>query len=130
MSALDTQVGGDHYKKLKIQPVEYIHANAIPFIEGCIIKYASRWRGKGGLADLEKIKHFAQLLIDLELQAQPLDPELAFQDAPKHATHKVRAVNSENFCKWAYLDADVMRECSTQYKLDMTAFEVIATRNQ
>lgn len=68
MSALDTQVGGDHYKKLKIQPVEYMHANGIPFIEGCIIKYASRWRDKGGIADLEKIKHFAQLLIDLELQ--------------------------------------------------------------
>lgn len=66
MSALDTQVGGDHYKKLKIQPVEYMHANGIPFIEGCIIKYASRWRDKGGIADLEKIKHFAQLLIDLE----------------------------------------------------------------
>lgn len=66
MSALDVQVGGDHYKKLKIQPVEYMHANGIPFIEGCIIKYASRWRDKGGIADLEKIKHFAQLLIDLE----------------------------------------------------------------
>ena len=69
MSALNTQVGGDHYKKLKIQPVEYMHANGIPFIEGCIIKYASRWRDKGGIADLEKIKHFAQLLIDLELKA-------------------------------------------------------------
>ena len=70
MSALDVQVGGDHYKKLKIQPVEYMHANGIPFIEGCIIKYASRWRDKGGIADLEKIKHFAQLLIDLETKEQ------------------------------------------------------------
>lgn len=69
MSALDVQVGGDHYKKLKIQPVEYIHANSIPFIEGCIIKYASRWRDKGGIKDLEKIKHFAELLIDLETRA-------------------------------------------------------------
>lgn len=66
MKALDTQVGGSHYKDLKIQPVEYMHANKIPFIEGCIIKYATRWRDKGGIADLEKIKHFAQLLIDLE----------------------------------------------------------------
>ena len=65
-SALDIQVAGDHYKKLKIQPVEYIHANNIPFIEGCIIKYASRWRDKGGIKDLEKIKHFADLLIELE----------------------------------------------------------------
>lgn len=80
MSALDVQVGGDHYKKLKIQPVEYMHANGIPFIEGCIIKYASRWRDKGGIADLEKIKHFAQLLIDLELKGQ--EPEVAEQ--PSH----------------------------------------------
>ena len=65
-SALDVQVAGNHYKKLKIQPVEYIHGNGIPFIEGCIIKYASRWRDKGGIKDLEKIKHFVDLLIELE----------------------------------------------------------------
>jgi hypothetical protein len=65
-SALEVQVAGDHYRRMKIQPVEYIHKNGIPFIEGCIIKYASRWRDKGGIKDLEKIKHFADLLIELE----------------------------------------------------------------
>lgn len=65
-NALSQQVGGDHYRKLKIQPVEYIHANQIPFIEGCIIKYATRWRDKGGKRDLEKIKHFVDLLLELE----------------------------------------------------------------
>ena len=64
--ALGTQVGGDHYKKWKIQPVEYIHGNNIPFIEGCVIKYISRWRDKGGVADLNKAKHFIDLLIELE----------------------------------------------------------------
>lgn len=68
MTALKSQVGGDHYSKLKIQPVEYIHANNLGFIEGCIVKYASRWRSKGGLDDLRKIVHFAQLLIELETQ--------------------------------------------------------------
>lgn len=63
---LDVQVGGDHYKKYKIQPIEYIHANNIPFIEGSIIKYATRWRDKGGTKDLEKIKHLVDLLITLE----------------------------------------------------------------
>ena len=66
MSALETQVAGSHYKDLKIQPVEYIHANNIPFIEGSIIKYATRWRDKGGIKDLKKIKHFVDLLIELE----------------------------------------------------------------
>ena len=66
MSALDKQEGGTHYNKLKIQPVEYIHANNIPFIEGSIIKYATRWKDKGGIEDLKKIIHFAELLIELE----------------------------------------------------------------
>lgn len=63
-SPKDTQVGGDHYKKLKIQPIEYILANDIPFPEGCVIKYVTRWRDKGGISDLEKAKHFLELLIE------------------------------------------------------------------
>jgi hypothetical protein len=63
---LDTQIAGDHYKKLKIQPVEYIHANGLPFIEGNVIKYVTRWRDKGGIDDLRKARHFIDLLIDLE----------------------------------------------------------------
>ena len=65
-SALNVQVGGDHYKNFGIQPVEYIYVNKLPFIEGCIVKYATRWREKGGIKDLEKIKHFVDLLIELE----------------------------------------------------------------
>jgi hypothetical protein len=65
-SALETQIGGDHYRKMVIQPIEYIYANKIPFIEGCIIKYASRWRDKGGIADLNKIIHFVELLKEME----------------------------------------------------------------
>ncbi len=66
MNALDTQVDGDHYKSLVIQPVEYIHANNIGYFEGNVIKYVTRWRAKGGVADLEKAKHYIDLLIDLE----------------------------------------------------------------
>lgn len=65
-SPLDTQVAGDHYKKLKIQPIEFIHANGIPFAEGSVIKYVTRWRDKGGIKDLEKARHFLDLLIELE----------------------------------------------------------------
>ena len=64
--ALENQVGGSHYKSMAIQPVEYIHKNNIPYIEGCVIKYISRWRKKNGMADLEKAKHYIELLIDLE----------------------------------------------------------------
>ena len=66
---LKVQISGDHYKTLKIQPIEYIHANNLPFAEGSIIKYVTRWRAKGCLKDLEKARHFIDLLIDLETKA-------------------------------------------------------------
>ena len=59
----DEQIGGDHYTKMQIQPVQFIHANSIPFIEGTIIKYVSRWKSKGGLQDLEKARHMVSMLI-------------------------------------------------------------------
>ena len=64
--ALSQQVAGTHYKTMAIQPVEYIHANGLGYFEGNVIKYVSRWRKKGGLSDLEKAKHYIQLLIELE----------------------------------------------------------------
>lgn len=70
INPLDVQVGGDHYKKFTIQPIEYIHANNIPYMEGNIIKYVTRWRDKNGIADLEKAKHYIELLIKLELDIE------------------------------------------------------------
>lgn len=65
-SPLQHQEAGDHYKKLAIQPVEYIHANHIPFLEGTAIKYLTRWRDKGGKSDLLKARHCIDLIIELE----------------------------------------------------------------
>jgi len=67
MSALDKQIGGKHYKRFKIQPIQYITANNIPYIEGNIIKYISRWRDKGGLDDLDKVIHYVELLKEIEV---------------------------------------------------------------
>ena len=63
---LEVQVGGGHYKDLKIQPIEYIHANSLGYCEANVVKYISRWKSKGGLQDLEKVKHYVDLLIKLE----------------------------------------------------------------
>ena len=68
-TALGRQEGGDHYKDMAIQPVEFIHANGIGYFEGNVIKYVTRWRKKNGLADLEKAKHYVELLIELEKRA-------------------------------------------------------------
>ena len=64
--ALKRQVGGSHYMDWPIQPIKFIVDNRISYIEGCIIKYAIRHRNKGGKEDLEKIKHYVDLLIELE----------------------------------------------------------------
>ena len=66
MSALEKQTGGNHYKKCSIQPIEYIHANNLPFIEGNVVKYITRWRDKNGVEDLKKVIHYVELLIELE----------------------------------------------------------------
>lgn len=64
--SLKKQVAGDHYKELAIQPVEYVYHNAIGYFEGNVIKYVTRWRSKGGIADLEKAKHYIEMLIEFE----------------------------------------------------------------
>jgi hypothetical protein len=66
LPALGQQIGGSHYKDMKIQPVEFIHANGIGYFEGNAIAYLSRWKVKGGVQDLLKAIHHIQLLIDLE----------------------------------------------------------------
>lgn len=63
---LSEQVGGNHYKTLKIQPMEYSMANKLDACQHTIIKYVTRFREKGGRADLEKAKHTIDLLIQLE----------------------------------------------------------------
>lgn len=67
MTALNKQIGGDHYKKFEIQPVEFVMKNKLNFIQGVIVKYICRYNLKGTpLQDLQKIKHFIDLLIEVE----------------------------------------------------------------
>ena len=74
MNALETQIGGDHYKGMKIQPIDFSMQNGMDACQHSIIKYVSRFRSKGGLQDLEKAKHFLDILIEFEKKAQPILP--------------------------------------------------------
>ena len=71
-SALDSQVGGGHYKDFKIQPIEYIHANQIPYLDGNVVKYVSRHRSKNGAEDIKKAIHYLQLILELEYSDETL----------------------------------------------------------
>ena len=64
-SALDVQVGGAHYKNKRIQPVEYIDANHMTFLEGCVVKRITRHRDKNGADDIRKIIHECRLILEL-----------------------------------------------------------------
>ncbi len=63
--ATDKQIGGKHYQLYSIQPIEFIVANKLSFIQGCVIKYICRFDKKNGVEDLEKIKHYCDLQIQL-----------------------------------------------------------------
>ena len=65
-SAYSRQEGGYHYAKMAIQPAHFIHTNGIGFLAGTAIKYLCRYKDKGGKLDLEKAKHFIEMLIDEE----------------------------------------------------------------
>ena len=63
--ATDRQVGGDHYKTCKIQPVDYIVENNLTFLEGNVVKYITRHRRKGeGARDIEKVIHYCELILE------------------------------------------------------------------
>lgn len=67
--ALKTQVGGNHYSKMQIQPMEFAMANRWDAGAFSILKYLTRHRDKNGLQDLQKARHF----VDLRCALLPYD---------------------------------------------------------
>jgi hypothetical protein len=58
------QIGGTHYRKMKIQPSQFVIENELLYPEGCVIKYIIRHRSKNGKEDLLKAKHFIDMIIE------------------------------------------------------------------
>lgn len=71
-TALDTQIGGSHYKKFgKYQPWEVLEKWLSPeelrgYFKGTAISYLARERGKGGDVDIEKAIHTLQGYLALQ----------------------------------------------------------------
>lgn len=66
MNPLDKQEGGGHYKGMAIQQIEYIHGNGLSYLEGNVVKYISRHRGKNREQDIRKAIHYCQLILKME----------------------------------------------------------------
>ena len=65
--ATDKQIGGKHYKSYSIQPIEFIVANKLDFIQGNIIKYALRDKdGENPDEKWNKIIHYCELAKELK----------------------------------------------------------------
>ena len=64
--ATHKQVGGDHYRRFALQPVEFCQRNNLPYCESNVIKYVTRHRFKNGKQDIEKAIHYLQLLLEIE----------------------------------------------------------------
>jgi hypothetical protein len=65
--ATDKQIGGKHYKSYSIQPIEFIVANKLDFIQGNIIKYALRNKdGENPDEKWNKIIHYCELAKELK----------------------------------------------------------------
>jgi len=66
LTALNRQEGGDHYKKLAVQPIEYCQKNELNYCESNVIKYVTRHRFKNGKEDIKKAIHNLELLLEME----------------------------------------------------------------
>ena len=76
---LKRQVGGAHYKEFAIQPVELFHHNQVPFCKASALKYLMRHRSKAGRQDLEKAKHYIELLQRMG-KPEPMDVKRFIHD--------------------------------------------------
>ena len=74
MSSYKKQIGGSHYKNMKIQPSKFINDNNLLFAEGNAIKYICRHAHKGGKEDLKKAIHYIEMIIERDYtEENPLD---------------------------------------------------------
>lgn len=92
-SALDIQVGGSHYKKNAIQPIQYTTANCMGPSEMNIIKYITRYKDKNGLEDLRKIRHY----VDLHLETVASEPAVFRELRSWIATKDLFPISAEDY---------------------------------
>ena len=110
-SALDAQVGGDHYKKLGIQPIELIRDINANFFQGNVIKYITRYKYKNGIKDLEKAKHYLELIEELhpdnnnsKIASYEIDRVNEYIVANKIDTNAAKIIRIVSLCGYDEID--------------------------
>jgi len=62
--AIQKQIGGNHYNRYAIQPVDFIIANNLDWCEANAVKYITRWKDKNGVEDIKKAMHYLEILLE------------------------------------------------------------------
>ena len=75
------QIGGSHYKNMVMQPSEFINKNKLLFAEGSAIKYICRHAHKGEVQDLEKAKHYIDMILERDYPLIPMTEEEEYRNA-------------------------------------------------
>jgi len=88
MSVWKKQIGGNHYKKYKVQPSQFVTENKLLYPEGCVIKYVIRHQDKGGKQDLEKAKHMIDMIIERDYEEEKEKQESWIEGYRKWKTGK------------------------------------------
>jgi len=94
MKPYDKQIGGSHYQSFKIQPSKFVIENELLYPEGCVIKYILRHRLKGKRQDLEKAKHFIDMIIERDY------PKESYQEAKRQTEERRSTEWVKGYNKW------------------------------
>lgn len=102
---LTYQEGGDHYLKMKYQPLAIICKCKMSFIQGCVLKYVSRYKNKNGVEDLKKALQYIRLGIPMgETKAKSGAPVRFLSDyiVANNLTHTEGMILQYALaCKWS-----------------------------
>jgi len=104
MSELDKQVGGNHYKTMPFQPIQFSYLTGINFLEGCVVKYVTRYKAKNGIADLDKAIHYCRVIEEFEYQRYKAGYWSLFKNLLHHMKRKL--IGRWNFYKRRKLVAE------------------------
>ena len=99
------QIGGSHYKNMVMQPSEFINKNKLLFAEGSAIKYIYRHAHKGERQDLEKAKHYIDMILERDYSLVPMTEEEEYRNAgiTKEEAEKKPETWVEGYNKWKEL---------------------------
>jgi hypothetical protein len=77
-----------HYARWKLQPIEFISVNELPFWLANVIKYSCRYDAKNGLEDLYKARSY------LEMEIRRLEGHERWWEAPVATERKLNGTRA------------------------------------